>query len=105
MIQDRLVSRDNFHAMGSLNEVSGIPKSIEEDSGRSSSALASLSALQFPGISKCPPRTKVEAAVTFPDDPRIIRNIRQRLYLSLAIREDCDADERNSGGPQYYCTN
>ena len=35
--------------MATFNEVCGIPKLIEEDSGSSASALASSSALQFPG--------------------------------------------------------
>ena len=35
---------------------------------------------------------KGEEPATFPDDLRIIRNVRQRPYRSLAIREDRDAD-------------
>ena len=34
VIQVRLTSRKNFCAIASLNEVSSIPKSIKEDSGR-----------------------------------------------------------------------
>ena len=39
--------------MASLNEVSGIPKSIEENSGRSATVLTRSSALKFQGISHC----------------------------------------------------
>ena len=52
--QDRLASRNNFRAISSLTETSGIPNSIEEDSGRSAAALASSSALHFPGMLLCP---------------------------------------------------
>ena len=45
LIQERLAFRENFCSMASLNGVSGTPKLIEEDSGSSSPAVASSSAL------------------------------------------------------------
>ena len=41
------VGREIFRAMASLKELSGIPKFIEEDSGRIAPALANSSALCF----------------------------------------------------------
>ena len=43
------------------------------------------------------PRKKVETAVIYPDDSsRVLYNIRQRSYASLTIKEDRNADERNT---------
>ena len=39
-------------------------------------------------ISEAPPKKKVDAAAEFVKDLRIIRNVLQRLYRSLAIRKD-----------------
>ena len=86
MIQDRLTS---------LNELSGIPKLIEEYSVRSAPELASSSALQFSGMSQCP-GTQISVTVNRPK--RRIRQqrhslatlklfVRQRLYPNLAIRK------------------
>ena len=57
--QGWLASRENISAMANLNEVSGIPKLIAEDSGRSTSALVSSAVLKFPGMSQCPVTQKV----------------------------------------------
>ena len=54
LTQDRLASRKHFCARANLTEASGTPNSIEEDSGRSSPALACPSSLQFPGMLQCP---------------------------------------------------
>ena len=48
-------------------------------------------------------KRKVEAAATFPDDPGIIRNVRQRLYCSLAIRKDRDVGEMNTVRKDPLC--
>ena len=40
---------------------------------------------------------------TFPDNLGIIRNVRQRLYVSLAIREDWDAGEKNFVSQDTLC--
>ena len=39
-------------------------------------------------------KKKAQTAATFPDDPLIIRKVRQRFYASLAIRKDQDAGKR-----------
>ena len=45
-------------------------------------------------------KKQVETAAIFPDDPGVIRNVRQRFYGSLktklTIRRDRDAGERNT---------
>ena len=68
LIQDMLMSRENFCVMTSWNGVSGIPKSlIEKDSERITPALASSSALQFCGMSQYP-GTQISVTLTFPPD-------------------------------------
>ena len=68
--------------------------SFNEDPGRSAPGLVSSFALQFPGMSQSPVTqasvilNRPEKRLRFPDDPRIIRNVRQRLYRSLVIRKD-----------------
>ena len=52
--QDKMASRKNFRSMSNLIEANGIPKSIKEDSSRSTSALASSSVVQFPKMLLCP---------------------------------------------------
>ena len=80
VIHNRLASRENFLAMANLNEVSCILKSIEENSGRSASALASSSVLQFPGMSQCP-GTQISETLNRPEG-----RLRQRWH-SLMILE------------------
>ena len=50
LTQDRLAFRMNFGTMANFIEVSGISTPIEEDSGRSVSALASSSTLELTGM-------------------------------------------------------
>ena len=70
LIQDRLPSRENFLAMTTLNDVSGILKSlIEKDSGKSIPALARSSALQCPGMSQCP-GTQISVTLNRPEKRR-----------------------------------
>ena len=80
LIQDRLASRDNLRVIASLNDVSCFPTLIEEDSGCSAPALASMSAFQFPGMSQC---SGAQVSVTL---KRPERSMRQRRY-SLTILE------------------
>ena len=84
LIQDRLASRSNFLAMATLNELSGIPKSIEENSGRRAPLLTSLSGLQFSGTFQCP---GIEINVKL---NRSERKLRQLTILELFAMFDRD---------------
>ena len=83
LTQDRLVSRRNLRLMSNLTKSSDIPNSIVEDSERTTQAVGSSSARQFPGMSLYPwthnsekSRTKVEIAAIFPNDPRVFHKTR-----------------------------
>ena len=71
--------------MASLTEVSGIPKSTEEDSESSVPALAGSSALPFPGVLLCP---ETQTRMTLNHQDKVIRKGQQRSYGSLTVRKD-----------------
>ena len=79
-------------------EASGTPNLIEEDAGRSAPALASSSALRFPGMLQC---TGIHTSDTLvkrlkkgldngdiPNDPRVIHKTRYRINGDLTVRKD-----------------
>ena len=79
-----LAFRKNFHAMTSLTEVSVILRWTEEDSGSSALALASSSALQFPGIQLC---SGIQISVTLkrPERNQVFFNVQGFLHSKSEV--------------------
>ena len=84
LTQDRLASRKNFHSISKLTEASGIPSSIEENSGKSAPGMAGSSALQFPGTLLFPGTHTSDTLVKHPE--RISKQRRHSLRILELFR-------------------
>ena len=73
-----------LRTMANLIEISGIPKSVEEDSGRSAPELANSSALQFSGMLLCL-RRQTKETLKSPG-----KQLRQSMILELFTSLDRD---------------